>query len=464
MSNTQKKTSYVAIVREIVRQSQDPISFEEIMRRVELIRKIDSRTPKPTVRNALAQCWLIVNTGKGTYGWYPRLIGGSRVRVPLINHDGELERIVFDDEARDLLWPAFFAGQGASGDREPVNLRLPSGIHTSFPLEFFGRRTWGTTASPEFWRWLKGCKAASGDALIIEAVDAEARCYSVTHESQWKQDVAVVRKRTEEIENAALDYVWRNRDHHPDLWSLTRHLLIEGYYKHPVPPEPISRIWNRVAHEQEQPPACDERMIGRQRAGGKKARSVYQLKIHLSESEPPIWRRVLVTDTTTLNELHRIIQRSMGWTDSHLHQFIVDGEYYSDPEFELDEYASDIHDEREAMLRDVAANKPDRFLYEYDFGDRWFHEIVIEKIDRLNPCEFYPRCIAGERACPPEDCHGVGGYAEFLYAIQDPDHYEHEESLLWIGGYFDPEHFNLDLVNKKFKYETQEAGWRSREP
>jgi hypothetical protein len=127
----------------------------------------------------------------------------------------------------------------------------------------------------------------------------------------------------------------------------------------------------------------------------------------------------------------------------------------------LDEYTSVIHDEREATLREIAANKPDRFLYEYDFGDRWFHEIVIEKIDQPSPDEFYPQCIAGERACPPEDCHGVGGYAEFLYAIQDPDHYEHEESLMWIGGYFDPEHFNLDLVNKKFKYETQEAGWRS---
>jgi hypothetical protein len=196
-----------------------PVLFFNL--KVELIREVTSRTPKTTVRNALAQCWLIVNTGKGTYRWYPRLINGSRVRVPLVAYDGELARIVFDDEARDLLWPAFFAGQGASGDREPVDLRLPSGIHTAFPLEFFGQRIWGTTASSEFWQWIADCKAVSGDALIIEAVDADARCYSVRHESQWKRDAAAVRKRTEEIENAALDYVWRNRDHYPDRLPFT---------------------------------------------------------------------------------------------------------------------------------------------------------------------------------------------------------------------------------------------------
>ena len=86
-----------------------------------------------------------------------------------------------------------------------------------------------------------------------------------------------------------------------------------------------------------------------------------------------------------------------------------------------------------------------------------------QKSGRLNPDEFYPQCIGGERACPPEDCHGVEGYAEFLDAIEDPYHYDHEDSLAWIGGYFDPEHFNLDLVNKKFKYETQEEGRQSRE-
>jgi Plasmid pRiA4b ORF-3-like protein len=363
MSKTEKERTYAELVSEVVRESRNPISFDEIVRRVELLREVDSRTSRTAVCNALAEFWLIVEIGEEKYGWYPHLINGSRVRVPLVKHDGELELIVFDDEARELLWPELFAGQDTLGDREPVGLRLPSGAHTAFPLEYLGRRTWGTTASQAFWRWLKRCKAASGDALIIEAVDVEARCYSVTHESQWKRDAAAVRKRTAEIENAALDYVRnnRNQDPAPDLWSLTRHLLAAGY-KHSVPPEPISCIWNRVAPEPEQPPAGDEGMIGRRRASGKKPRSVYQLKILLSESEPPIWRRVLVTDTTTLNDLHWTIQRSMGWSDSHLHQFIIDGEYYSDPEFELDEYASDIHDEYKATLREVAANKPDRFF------------------------------------------------------------------------------------------------------
>jgi hypothetical protein len=281
-----------------------------------------------------------------------------------------------------------------------------------------------------------------------------------------RRDGAAVRKRTEEIENAAFDYIWRNRNQvpEPDLRNLTGHLLVAGYYKGPAPPEPISRIWKRVRPEPEQSAEHgDEASIRRRKFVSKKPRTAHQLKILLCESDPPIWRRVLVTDAATLNDLHHVIQQSMGWTDYHLHQFIIEGQYYSDPAFELGEYVSDVRDEYRVTLGDIAAKEPGQFFYEYDFGDRWLHEITVEKSGRLNPDEFYPQCVGGERACPPEDCHGVEGYAEFLDAIEDPYHYDHEGSLAWIGGYFDPEHFNLDLVNKKFRYETQEEGRQSRE-
>ncbi len=457
MLKEQNRPTYAELIGEIVQKSQDPISIEEITRRVGHIRPSRSRTPKGTIRNAIIYCEMVTHVGQGKYGWYPRLINGSRVRVPLISCDGYLEKIVFDDEAQNLLRTPSF-----TSDSKPVDLRLPNGAHASLQLELSRNRVWETAASPELWQWLKKCSAASGDALIIEAVDTEARCYSAVYESQRKRDAAAIRDRTKEIENVSLDYV-EDRDLYPSLFGLAERLLARGYYKHPVPPEPISCIWNRVAPDPTEQSAYADWVIGRRQVGGnKKSRSVYQLKILLSESNPPIWRRVLATDTTTLNDLHWIIQQSMGWTDCHLHQFIIDGQYYSDPEFGLHGCGADIRDECNITLREIGAKKPDRFFYEYDFGDRWFHEIVIEKIDRLNSDGYYPQCIGGARACPPEDSHGVDCYADFLRAIQDPGHYDHEESLVWIKGYFDPEHFNLDLVNKKFRYGTQEAGRGSR--
>jgi hypothetical protein len=432
MTKAEKDRTYVELVNEVMRESRDPISFDE------------------------AEFRLIAEISEEKHRWYPRLLNGSRVRAPLVNHDGELELIVFDEEAQELLWPTLFTGYGQppSRDCDPVDMRLPGGARTSFRLEHFGRGAWGTMASPEFLRWLKRRKAASGDALIIEAVDVQERRYNVVHEPRMRRDMTAIRKRTEEIENAAFDYVWRNRnqDPEPDLWNLAAHLLVSGYYKGAVPPEPISRIWNRLRPEQA--PEYDDRPVIRKHKGARKRpHTVYQLKIILSESAPPIWRRALVSDAATLNDLHQVIQQSMGWTDSHLHQFIIDGQYYSDPAFELGEYMTHIHDEYRVTLSDIAAKNPGRFLYEYDFGDRWIHEIEIEKSGRLNPNEFYPQCVGGERACHPEDCHGIDGYSEFLDAIEDPYHHDHEDSLVWIGGYFDPEYFNLGLLNKKFKAE-----------
>ncbi len=181
----------------------------------------------------------------------------------------------------------------------------------------------------------------------------------------------------------------------------------------------------------------------------KKANKVYQLKITLLECKPAIWRRVTVTDGSTLYDLHLIIQQSLGWTNSHLHQFIIDGEYYSDPEFELGEYLKAVHDEYVTTLDKVIAGEKARFIYEYDFGDSWEHEIRVEKILPLNEGGTYPQCIAGARACPPEDCGGVWGYAEFLDAIRDPSHPEHKQMLGWIGGSFDPEHFDLEIINRR---------------
>jgi hypothetical protein len=174
-------------------------------------------------------------------------------------------------------------------------------------------------------------------------------------------------------------------------------------------------------------------------------RVVYQIKVTLRGSKPPIWRRIQVTSGTTLAQLHRILQRVMGWEGSHLYQFVVGGMEYGDPNM-LEEMEGE--DARRVTLATLVRGAKAKFHYEYDFGDGWDHELRIEKVLPFEAGKRYPVCLTGKRACPPEDCGGIWGYADFLDAIHDPQHPEHEAMLEWIGGEFDPEAFDLDEVNR----------------
>jgi hypothetical protein len=176
---------------------------------------------------------------------------------------------------------------------------------------------------------------------------------------------------------------------------------------------------------------------------------IYQIKVTLKDSKPPIWRRIQVRSDTTLGELHHVIQAVMGWEDYHLHQFTVGRTYYGIPEPGFD--FEDVRDERRVKLSQIVTGENFRFLYEYDFGDGWEHVLLVEKILPPKPGQQYPVCIKGRRACPPEDVGGIWGYYGFLEAIQDPDHPEHEDYLEWIGGEFDPEAFDLDAVNRALR-------------
>jgi len=171
---------------------------------------------------------------------------------------------------------------------------------------------------------------------------------------------------------------------------------------------------------------------------------VYQLKITLRGSKPPIWRRVIVPATFNLYQLHQVIQYAMGWEDSHLHQFIIDGESYGTPS--PDDWEP-VTDERRHTLNRIAPHEKMKFVYEYDFGDSWEHTILVEKILPAEAGKQYPVCLKGKRACPPEDVGGIWGYEDFLEALRDPGHEEHETYLDWIDGEFDAEEFNLDAVN-----------------
>jgi hypothetical protein len=177
---------------------------------------------------------------------------------------------------------------------------------------------------------------------------------------------------------------------------------------------------------------------------------IYQIKVTLRDSQPPIWRRILVRSTTTLTKLHRILQRVMGWEDAHLHRFTIQGERYGVPD-EEDAGPRKTRDERKYKLSDVMAGEHSQCTYLYDFGDNWEHILEIEETLPAEEGVRYPLCFAGDRACPPEDVGGIPGYENFLEAIANPNHPEHEEFLEWIGGKFDPEAFDRNEINQKLQ-------------
>jgi hypothetical protein len=169
------------------------------------------------------------------------------------------------------------------------------------------------------------------------------------------------------------------------------------------------------------------------------ARRVFQLKATIVGTKPPVWRRLLVEETASLQDLHHILQGAFGWYDCHLHEFEIDGVRYGTDDGEG--WDPPPKDDQRVRLGAVA-KQGTTIKYTYDFGDNWVHRLVVEKVGPAQPATTYPSCIGGRRACPPEDCGGVWGYEAFLAAIADPDHPEHESRLEWVGGEFDPEAFD----------------------
>lgn len=156
-----------------------------------------------------------------------------------------------------------------------------------------------------------------------------------------------------------------------------------------------------------------------------------------------IWRRVLVPGSVRLSKLHDMFQAAMGWTDSHLHAFRVGDQRFG---MRFDDWDDDEIDEKEVTVLQALRDQR-RFVYEYDFGDSWSHEVVIEDLRRLPIGLKHAVCLDGQNACPPEDCGGSWMYAVLCEALADPAHEEHEEYSQWLGGSFDPLEFDLALVN-----------------
>ena len=137
--------------------------------------------------------------------------------------------------------------------------------------------------------------------------------------------------------------------------------------------------------------------------------TTYQLKIFLNHTKPLVWRRILVDSKLLLPDLHKILQTTMGWTNSHLHSFTFGKTSYGMAD--VDDFEEpNMLDERKQTLEAALGESARDFLYEYDFGDSWRHRITVKPLARSNPDWHYPLCTGGARAAPPDDVGGPGGY------------------------------------------------------
>ncbi|MHB0962101.1 MAG: plasmid pRiA4b ORF-3 family protein [Gemmatimonadaceae bacterium] len=165
------------------------------------------------------------------------------------------------------------------------------------------------------------------------------------------------------------------------------------------------------------------------------------LHIALAHSQPAIWRRLVIPDAFTLEQLHRVVQCAFSWLDYHLYEFRI-----GDRRFERPEAEAEGENAAQATVASLQLTKGARFTYVYDFGDDWEHEITVEEV-ALSPdadgFEWFPRILGGERAGPPEDVGGMMGYGDFLAALNDPKHPEHVERREWAPPGFDPAHFDV---------------------
>jgi len=184
----------------------------------------------------------------------------------------------------------------------------------------------------------------------------------------------------------------------------------------------------------------------------------YYLHIQLLDIVPPIWRRIVVPGAISLHTLHKMFQVTMGWENAHLYLFRLTinekTTVYGLPDPDWDDAGLRIRDSRRTKLDATVWAEWLKLTYEYDLGDSWMHQITVERIEHVAGESVYkdalwitPRCLAGERACPPEDAGGVGGYTLLLEALQNPRHPEHEQMRQWVGMSYDPELFSVQQVN-----------------
>jgi hypothetical protein len=187
---------------------------------------------------------------------------------------------------------------------------------------------------------------------------------------------------------------------------------------------------------------------------------VFQFLVALVEVDPLVWRRIRVLGKYSFWDLHVAIQDAMGWQDYHLHEFrLIDPKSNEQVVISIpngEPFEEEIIPDYLTPISEYFVHNYEVALYIYDFGDDWRHTVALETWLQPEEGIQYPQCMSGARKCPPEDCGGPGGYEQFLKAIQDPSHEEHETFLAWIGGEFDPEEFDP----KQVQFDDPEERWR----
>ena len=237
----------------------------------------------------------------------------------------------------------------------------------------------------------------------------------------------------------------RIREDHPDMTE--RDMSLEmGRFLVTIPGHGYQHPGEFTARYLESPPATLALVPpARKETPMSTTPAIYELKVTLRDSRPPIWRRLRVRNDITLAKLHDLVQDVMGWEDCHMHLFVAGGKNYgaNNPEFPQWE------NEQTVSLAQVLRKPKDSLVYEYDFGDGWEHTIVLEQQLEATPGGTYPYVVDGKRACPPEDCGGVGGYRQLLAVLADPKHPQHAEMREWADELFDPDAFNADAFNRQ---------------
>jgi hypothetical protein len=187
-------------------------------------------------------------------------------------------------------------------------------------------------------------------------------------------------------------------------------------------------------------------------------KTVHRLKVTLRQVKPPVWRRIEVASNIKLSELSGVLEAAMGWLGGHLHAFEADGVLYEIPDDDSFGFPRP-RDERKARLDEVLPAAKSRMRWDYDFGDGWEHDVVVEAIEPMKSDAVYPVCVAGKRACPPDDCGGPWGYANLLAAISDPTHEEHEELTEWLPPGFESDAFDIDEATDTMRSTRPLRGW-----
>jgi diadenosine tetraphosphate (Ap4A) HIT family hydrolase len=178
---------------------------------------------------------------------------------------------------------------------------------------------------------------------------------------------------------------------------------------------------------------------------------IYQINVTLRAIHPPIWRLLQVPGRATLHQLHLVLQAALGWENYHLYQFEWAGVTIAEPDPEVDPLTFPDLNSHQTRLSTIAPREGTTLVYEYDFGDSWKHDLVVEWLLPAEEGVRYPRCLAGQRACPREDCGGTSGYEDLVEALRDPGHERHAELRTWAGQAYDPEAFDLAATNRALR-------------